>query len=104
MPSASARPMAHAHAVRHRSGLADVRLLIVVPSLEQRCQLPTSKPPIPKKTPWELQVGNWKLTALSKVKLRTELHEPPIEHLRRLSPPRIVSAEECDRRVRVEQI
>ena len=44
------------------------------------------------------------VNASLKVELRAELHEPPVEYLRRLAPPRVVRAEERDGRVRVEQI
>src|SRR5688572_25085783 len=40
----------------------------------------------------------------SEVQLRAELHEPPVEHLRRLPPSGIVGTEKRDRRVAVEEI
>src|SRR4029453_590042 len=111
MPSAKAMPMAHAQTIRCRAVRAVVCLLIVASSLELTLSTPNFQPPIPKEQclgRWELGVGSWEFTCEAclylELELRAELHEPPVEHLRRLSPPRVVGSKQRDRRVRVEDV
>src|SRR5262245_24522052 len=97
MASATVRATAHAHTT-------DVRLIaipLLLSSILRRAgaSAPAAGPTL-RLEACALRIERSPL----ELNLCAELHETPVEYLRRLSPSRVVSAEDRDRRVRVEHV